>query len=338
MFYNIIRPLLFSLEPERAHALSLKLLGIADKLALTKLLPKPMTYPVKVMGLEFPNPVGLAAGYDKNAEYITPLSSLGFGYLEVGTVTPKPQVGNPQPRVHRLPEVQGLINCLGFNNKGLEYFVEQLQQSIYQGVLGISITQNNATPFTSAIADYLACLTAVYPYASYITIDVSCPNVPNKVSLEIGEPFEHLLSALKERQAALVKRYERYVPLVIKVGADFSNEELASIAGSLLKYKIDGVAAINTTKQRPNIATHPMAKYKGGLSGAPIRELALNAVRELHRHLGKQIPIIGLGGIISGEDACAMLDAGASLVQVYTGLVYHGPALIREIVSAISAR
>ncbi|MGE3919669.1 MAG: quinone-dependent dihydroorotate dehydrogenase [Gammaproteobacteria bacterium] len=326
--YTLIKPLLFSLTPEMAHKASLEALRLFP-FYNKKLVSKTSR---KIMELDFPNPVGLAAGLDKNADYIDVLAKLGFGFIEVGTVTPTPQQGNPKPRIFRIPKKNALINRLGFNNKGVDYLVNQLKQKRFNGIVGVSITQNNATPFEKANEDYLFCFEKVYPYASYICADVSCPNVVGQTSLSQPELFSALLTELKQKQSQLTSEQKRYVPLVIKISPDLTTEEIAVTANILLKHQVDGVIACNTTKKRPMIENLAIAKERGGLSGTPVFDLTLHTIQQLHFHLQNKIPIIGVGGIMSVENAQAFMSAGASLVQIYTGLIYQGPGFVEDLV------
>lgn len=335
-FYSLLRPLLFSLDPEAAHHLTLKLLALSHDLSLTRLAYPPADgKPVTVMGLTFANPVGLAAGLDKNGDYLDALADLGFGFLEIGTVTPRPQPGNPRPRLFRLPEHQAIINRMGFNNLGVAHLLEQVKKSRYRGILGINIGKNFDTPNEQAIDDYRLGLRQVYAAASYITINISSPNTKNLRQLQQGEEIKKLLSALKEEQRKLHEDYDRYVPLVLKIAPDLASEEIRHIANLLLEFAVDGVIATNTTVRRDMLAGHPMAEESGGLSGAPLTGMATEVVRQLAGELAGKCPIIAAGGIMSAKDAQEKIQAGASLVQIYTGLIYRGPGLIKEIVAAL---
>lgn len=330
--YLLLRPLLFSVDPETAHDLSLKALT-ATKNAAGVLYPKVENKPVTVMGLTFKNPVGLAAGLDKNGDCLDGLAALGFGFLEIGTVTPRPQAGNPKPRLFRLPEHEAIINRMGFNNKGIDYLLEQVKRSEYAGVLGINIGKNADTPIENALDDYLIGLQKAYSVASYVTMNISSPNTKNLRQLQQGDELKNLISAMKEEQQKLHIQHGRYVPLVLKIAPDLTPEEVRNIAELLLQFEIDGVIATNTTISRERIAGHALAHETGGLSGAPVKEMATEIVRLLASELNGKLPIIAAGGIMSGADAKEKVAAGASLVQVYTGLIYKGASLVNEIVS-----
>lgn len=335
--YPLLRPLLFSLEPETAHELTLNSLQILEKSGISRFLfASAKKKPVNVMGLTFDNPVGLAAGLDKNGDYIDALAALGFGFIEVGTATPRPQPGNPRPRLFRLPEQQAIINRMGFNNKGIEHLLMQAEKRHYPGILGINIGKNFDTPISDAANDYLVGLRKAYTSASYITINISSPNTQNLRQLQQGDEIRKLLSALKEEQQKLSVSHNRYVPLAVKIAPDLSEEEIGHIAELLLELGIDGVIATNTTVARDKIAGHPLAKEAGGLSGAPVKEASTKAIRTLAATLNNQVPIIAAGGILSAADALEKLAAGASLVQIYSGLIYRGPHLIAEILQAIT--
>jgi len=324
--------LLIHLEPERAHDLALTLLRTAARLpigqfASTHVDPRPR----ELMGIRFPNPVGLAAGFDKDGACIDGLAALGFGFLEIGTVTPRAQSGNPKPRLFRVPEVRAIINRMGFNNDGVRRLMENVERSRYRGVLGINIGKNRETPLESADADYLACLRAVYGSASYVTVNVSSPNTPGLRTLQHGAALERLLAALKHEQQGLAREHDRYVPLLVKIAPDLSDEEVRNLAAAFVDHGIDGVIATNTTSARIAVAGYLHGEEIGGVSGAPLRQRALDVLECLHSALGGTLPIIAAGGIMSGEDAQARFAAGASLVQLYTGLIYRGPSLIGEI-------
>lgn len=334
--YPLLRPLLFSLDPETAHEVTLKLLNLAHISGLGKLLyPAIDDKPVQVMGLCFKNPVGLAAGLDKNGDYIAALAALGFGFVEIGTVTPRPQPGNPKPRLFRLPEHQAIINRMGFNNLGLDHLLNRVKQSGYDGILGINIGKNFDTPMEQAVDDYLTGLRKAYPSASYITINVSSPNTKNLRQLQQGDEIKALMSALKEEQLRLEQEHGFYVPLALKIAPDLTDDEIGHIAGLLLEFEIDSVIATNTTIARDKIAGHPLAQEAGGLSGAPVKDASTRVVRILAAQLQGKIPIIAAGGILSVDDAQEKLTAGASLVQVYSGLIYRGPQLIADIIKSL---
>ncbi|POZ53771.1 quinone-dependent dihydroorotate dehydrogenase [Methylovulum psychrotolerans] len=334
--YPLLRPLLFALDPETAHEVTLKLLQTAHRTGLAQLTtPRLADHPVEIMGLTFKNPVGLAAGLDKNGDYIDALAALGFGFIEIGTVTPRPQPGNPKPRLFRLPEHQAIINRMGFNNLGIDHLLQQVSNSAYHGILGINIGKNFDTPIADAADDYLIGLRKAYPLASYITINISSPNTQNLRQLQQGDEIKNLIARLKEEQLRLHQEQGRYVPLVVKIAPDLSDEEIRHIAQLLKSYAIDGVIATNTTIVRANIAGHALAKETGGLSGAPVKEQATYVVRGLAAELNGTVPIIAAGGIISAEDAQEKLAAGASLVQVYSGLIYRGPQLVADVLAGL---
>jgi dihydroorotate dehydrogenase len=329
--YSLIKRLLFCLEAERSHRLALTGLRWVDQLhLLSSHCQAGNAY--EMLGIRFPNRIGLAAGLDKNGDYIRPLSKLGFGFLELGTVTPKPQPGNPKPRLFRIPAKEAIINRLGFNNKGVDYLVAQVQKSQFNGVLGINIGKNFSTPLEKAVDDYVYCLRRAYEHAHYITINISSPNTQGLRDLQAVEQLNHLLSAIKQEQQTLQNQTHKTVPIVVKLAPDLSTEEIANIAKSLLAHAIEGVIATNTTISRPEVMGLPHAAEAGGLSGKPLFAMATNTVRELKSHLQDQIPIIGVGGIHSAADAAEKYQAGASLLQLYTGFIYHGPKLIAECV------
>ncbi len=330
--YSALLRLLFRLDAERAHGWTLKLLSAAHQLGVLQLaMPRAQTSPVELMGLTFPNRVGLAAGYDKNAVCIDALGMLGFGFIEVGTVTPRPQPGNARPRIFRIREAQAVINRMGFPNEGVATVCARLRLRRFRGVCGVNIGKNAATPLEQADADYVACLRAVYPYADYVAVNVSSPNTAGLRELEQGTRLAALLERLLESRSRLVTEHGRRVPLLVKLSPDLSDEQLASTAAIIGKLGIDGVIATNTTIRRPLVANLPSAAEAGGLSGAPLLELATETVRRLRAQLGARVPIIGVGGVASVDCARRMLAAGADLVQLYTGLVYRGPRLVREI-------
>ncbi len=334
--YPLLRPLLFSLDPETAHEVTLKLLKLAHISGLGKLIyPTIDNKPVKVMGLDFKNPVGLAAGMDKNGDYIAALGALGFGFVEIGTVTPRPQPGNPKPRLFRLPEHQAIINRMGFNNSGVDHLLGQIKKSSYSNILGINIGKNFDTPIENAVDDYLIGLRKAYTSASYITINISSPNTKNLRQLQQGDEIKALIAALKEEQLKLQQEHGAYVPLAIKIAPDLTDDEITHIAGLLLEFEIDGVIATNTTIARDKIAGHPLAQEAGGLSGAPVKDQATHVVRGLAAECQGKIAIIAVGGILNVEDAQEKLQAGASLVQIYSGMIYRGPQLIEDIVKSL---
>lgn len=333
--YHNVRPILFRFEPELAHRAALTGLEITYRLGFQRVLEEK---PTVVMGLRFSNPVGLAAGFDKNGKHIDSLSSLGFGFIEVGTITPRPQYGNPRPRLFRIPEAQALINRMGFNNEGMETAVENIARSKCSSVIGISIGKNAATPMEKATDDYLTGLRCVYKYASYVALNISSPGTRNLRRLQEPGYLARLLRLLKSEQSKLIDKYTKYVPLVVKIAPDFKSAELKKISEILLKYKIDGIIATNTTLSRDRVEGLAHAWEEGGLSGAPLRDKALAILVEMNKYIEGRIPIIASGGIMDANDAQARIDAGASLVQVYTGFVYRGPRLIKDIVNRVQLR
>jgi len=336
VLYESARRLLFHLDPETAHNLALTTLRLVCRGPVASALAaRAPEMPCRVMGIDFPNPVGLAAGLDKDATCVTALASLGFGFIEVGTVTPRPQPGNPRPRLFRLPQAQALINRMGFNNQGVDALCRHLARVRFTGVVGVNIGKNATTPLADATGDYLFCLRRVYPHAHYVAVNISSPNTPGLRSLQHGDQLDRLLAALKTEQARLAAEHGRYVPLAIKIAPDLTDSELATIAQALLRAEIDAVIATNTTFARTDVAGLPHAEETGGLSGAPLTQQATEVVRRLHEVLAGKLPIIAAGGVMSGSDAKAKIAAGASLVQLYTGLIYRGPGLIREIVEAL---
>ncbi len=328
--YSLLRKALFSLEPETSHDFSLDMLGAAERLRLLKLCsPNLPADPLLLMGLRFENPVGLAAGLDKNGDYFNALGQLGFGFVEIGTITPKAQPGNDKPRMFRLVDHEAIINRMGFNNKGVEYLVERVKKRRYSGILGINIGKNKVTPEEEALSDYQIAMAAVYPYADYITVNISSPNTPGLRNLQFGDNLKKLLSGLKETQQQLATEYGSYRPVVVKIAPDMSEEEIKSVSETFLANEIDGVIATNTTLDRTAIKDSPHVQEAGGLSGAPLTDASTNVIAQLRSHLGK-LPIIGVGGIMQGSDAVAKIAAGADLVQVYSGFIYRGPQLIKD--------
>lgn len=329
--YNFVKPILFALDAETAHKLTLKLLKISHILGLTKLFFKvPKTKSFKLMGLDFPNCIGLAAGMDKDADYIDALGSLGFGFIEVGTVTPRAQIGNPKPRLFRLPKHKALINRMGFNNKGIEHLLENTKKSFYKGVIGVNIGKNFDTPNEKAEQDYLIGLERAYLVADYIAVNVSSPNTKGLRDLQALEPLKNLLSLLIRRKKELETDLGRNVPLLVKIAPDMELEQLEQIAKLAKELKLDGIIATNTTIDRSAISDSVLASEAGGLSGAPLTEKSLLIVKQLRKFIGADLVLIGVGGVMCAGDAKNMLEAGADLVQVYSGLVYKGPNLIRE--------
>ncbi len=338
MSYALLRPALFALAPETAHGFTLSSLKLLHWLGFVRAREELPACAVNVMGIRFPNPVGLAAGLDKNGEYLDALGALGFGFIEIGTVTPRPQPGNPRPRLFRLPQAEGVINRLGFNNDGVDRLVENVHRSNWGGVLGINIGKNFATPLDYALNDYIACLRKVYPLATYVTVNISSPNTHGLRALQDSLQLGPLLAGLSAERETLTQRYGRRVPLALKVAPDLATTQIAAIAELTLKYGMDAVIATNTTVDRDGVQALEHANEAGGLSGAPLKEKATAVLGELARALAGAIPLIGVGGIMSGADAKARRDAGASLVQLYTGLVYKGPALLTECVDALCPR
>ncbi len=330
--YSLLRPLLLCLEPEHAHHAGMRALELAHKLGICRLIAGGATdTPLQLMGLKFPNRVGLAAGLDKNGDHIDALAALGFGFVEVGTVTPRPQPGNPRPRMFRLPEANAIINRLGFNNLGVDYMVANLRRIRFRGVLGVNIGKNFDTPINAAEGDYLLCLERVYAYASYVTINISSPNTKNLRLLQAGVALEKLLGAIVRTRDRLARAHGRRMPLALKIAPDLTDEEIGAIAALLVSHGIDAVIATNTTLSRKGVEGLAHADEAGGLSGAPVFGPSNRVIRLLSRELRGQVPVIGAGGILSGNDAREKLAAGASLVQVYSGLIYRGPQLISDI-------
>jgi len=334
-FYPLFRPLLFALDPEAAHDIAFAGLDMAARCGLARFAMPPVPEDaVEAMGLRFPNRVGLAAGLDKDALHIDGLAAFGFGHIECGTVTPRPQPGNPKPRLFRLAQAQALVNRMGFNNGGLDAFLAHVAKARFRGVLGLNIGKNFDTPNERAVDDYLACLRGCYAHASYVAVNVSSPNTEGLRDLQHEEALGALVARLKREQRVLADAQGRYVPLALKIAPDLDRAALEGIARLLVRHKVDGVIATNTTISREGVAGLPYANEAGGLSGRPLREKSTAVIRTLARALDGALPIIGVGGILSGADARDKIDAGASLVQLYTGLVYRGPALVAECVRA----
>lgn len=332
MLYSLLRRVIFQMEAEKAHHLTLSTLQKGLRSSPGRWYESRVAHnPISVMGLEFKNPVGLAAGLDKDADYIDGLGHLGFGFIEVGTVTPRPQAGNPQPRMFRIPENDAILNRMGFNNKGVDYLIEQVKNHSYNGLLGINIGKNKDTPLESANSDYLNCLEKVYPFADYVTVNISSPNTPGLRELQHGKMLRALFADLKQKQSELADLHNRYVPIAVKIAPDMTDEELDDFALSVIEYEIDCVIATNTTNSRHGVEGLPNADEAGGLSGAPLTSRSTLVISRLGTTLAGTTPIIGVGGIMNSSDAQAKIDAGASLVQIYSGLIYKGPKLIRDI-------
>ena len=340
--YSLIKPWLFAMDAERAHNLTLKSLKIAQQMGLSSFVtPASVLDSYHCCGLHLKNRVGLAAGLDKDGKYIDALAALGFGFLEIGTVTPKPQPGNPFPRMFRLPQARAIINRMGFNNDGIDACIQRVKQSSYWqngGILGINIGKNATTPIDMATADYLIGLQKAYPIASYITVNISSPNTQNLRQLQGGDELDQLLSALAQEKLRLRDIHKKHVPLFLKIAPDLEAEQIRVIAELLQKYQIDAVIATNTTITRDTVSHLPFGQETGGLSGEPVRRLSTSVVSQLHQHLRGTVPIIGVGGILSGQDAREKISAGASLVQVYSGLIYKGPNLIQECAAALAVK
>ncbi|CAM8420449.1 PyrD Dihydroorotate dehydrogenase [Candidatus Methylopumilus universalis] len=331
MSHQLIRSLLFRFDAEFSHDLTLKALSLSNKMGLLSFLKAPHPSRLRtVMGIPFLNPVGLAAGLDKNASHIDALGKLGFGFIEVGTITPRPQPGNPRPRLFRLPEVQGIINRFGFNNIGVDAAVENIRLSKYKGVLGINIGKNFDTPIERAAEDYILCMKKVYQYANYIAVNISSPNTKNLRDLQETKALNILLGQLKQEQTRLNDYYGRYVPIALKISPDLTPKHLDAISKSIIKNRIDGVIATNTTVNRDSVSDLSNGKEAGGMSGKPLFDMSNSIIRELYLRLQGEVPIIGVGGISSGEDAAEKINAGAELVQMYSGLIYQGRKLILD--------
>ena len=334
--YPFARPFLFALDPEKAHEIALAGLDRAAKLGLATIAaPRVPDEPVEVMGIAFRNRVGLAAGLDKNGAHIDGLATFGFGFIEIGTVTPRPQPGNPRPRMFRLAEKRALINRLGFNNEGVDTLLRNVERARYRGVLGINIGKNFDTPNERAADDYLACLRAVYTKAHYVTVNISSPNTKGLRDLQSEDSLAALLAKLKSEQRELAQKHGRYVPLAIKIAPDLTDDAVRGIAHVLAAHEMDAAIATNTTLSRDAVKGLPNAEETGGLSGSPLFERSTEVVRVLAHALDGALPIIGVGGIDTGERAAEKIDAGAALVQIYTGLIYRGPGLVSESVKAI---
>lgn len=339
MFYRLARPFLFHLDAERVHHGALRFLDVACRYGLAGAIAGATVHsPRRVMGLEFPNPVGMAAGLDKNAEHIDSLAALGFGFIEVGTVTPRPQPGNPAPRLFRIPEARAIVNRMGFNNDGVERLLDNVTRARYRGILGINIGKNFDTPIERAAEDYLYCLRKVHAVASYVAVNISSPNTANLRQLQQSDQLDRLLGTLTEENRKLAARHGRTVPLAVKIAPDLKAGEIGQMAATFARHGVDAVIATNTTLSRDGVEGLANSAQAGGLSGAPLKVRSTAVLRELARSLADRIPIIGVGGIFSATDAREKLDAGASLVQLYSGLIYEGPGLARRIAADLAAQ
>ena len=341
--YALTRPFLFSLDPETAHELTMASLARTQRTPLSlAYCNTPIDDPIELAGLRFANRVGLAAGLDKNAHCIDGLAAMGFGFVEVGTVTPKAQGGNAKPRMFRLPEANALINRLGFNNDGLDAFIANVQRSrVRQSnaknplILGLNIGKNATTPIENAVDDYLICLNGVYPHADYVTVNISSPNTKNLRALQSDDALDGLLSAIAKRRDKLVKQHGKRVPIFVKIAPDLDEAQVDVIAATLKRHEMDGVVATNTTLARNAVTGMRHADEAGGLSGSPVLAASNRVISQLRAALGKSFPIIGVGGVMSGADAVSKIKAGADVVQIYTGLIYKGPELVKEAANAI---
>ncbi len=340
MLYPLIRKFFFSLDAETAHGIGMSGVSFLNAAGFAGLLAKPpISCPVTVMGLTFPNPVGLAAGLDKNGDYIDGLARLGFGFLEIGTITPRPQDGNPKPRLFRIPEAQGIINRMGFNNAGVDSLLHNVQAAEFPkkgGILGINIGKNATTPIEKAAEDYLICLEKVYNDASYIAVNISSPNTKNLRELQKDDALDDLLAQMKAKQEQLADNYGKYVPMALKIAPDLDDDQITAIADALRRHRMDGVIATNTTLSREGVEGMPNAGETGGLSGAPVFQKSTAVLKKLSVALAGELPIIGVGGIMGGEDAVEKIRAGASLVQFYSGFIYRGPDLVSEVADTLA--
>jgi dihydroorotate dehydrogenase len=338
MFYKLAQKALFATDPEFAHELSMESLRLGHNLGVTRFPCKAVNQPLRCMGLDFPNPVGVAPGLDKNGHYFEALGDLGFGFAEIGTTTPRPQPGNAKPRIFRLPEAQAMINRLGFNNKGVDHLVSRVRKHRFKGVLGINIGKNFDTPMENAADDYLHCLEKVYPYADYITANISSPNTENLRDLQEEDQLDHLLGELSSRREELANEHGKCVPLAVKVAPDLESDDITAIAEIVTRHRMDAVIATNTTISRKGVEGLTHAGETGGLSGAPLKPKADKVLAALSKLLPDDIALIGVGGITKGQDAVDKLDLGADLVQFYTGMIYRGPELVSECLQAIANR
>ena len=337
--YKFFRKALFLLPAEASHDLSLLSLSIAYKTGLLNLIAsKAESSPINVMGIEFPNKVGLGAGLDKNGKHIHALSKFGFGFIEIGTVTPEAQSGNPKPRLFRIPQANAIINRMGFNNLGIDNLIKNVQtakEAGFEGIIGINIGKNLTTSVENAINDYLIGLNKAYLHADYITVNISSPNTPGLRSLQYGEELDNLLATIKNEQKILAKQHDKYIPIAVKVAPDLNDDEIKGVAESVLKNEIDALIATNTTLDKSTVDNLRYGQEAGGLSGEPVRNQSTRVIAEFYKYLQDQVPIIGIGGIASADDAKEKLDAGASLVQVYSGLIYEGPSLVKRIIKGL---
>lgn len=340
MLYPLIRKFFFALDAETAHGIGMNGIDFLNAAGFSCLVAKPVAAcPVNVMGLNFPNPVGLAAGLDKNGDHIDALAKLGFGFIEIGTITPRPQDGNPKPRLFRIPEAQGIINRMGFNNAGVDALLDNVRRAEFPkkgGILGINIGKNATTPIEKAADDYLICLDKVYNDASYVTVNISSPNTKNLRELQKDEALDDLLAQLKARQLQLADQYGKYVPMALKIAPDLDDEQITAIADALRRHRFDGVIATNTTLSRDGVEDLPNGAEAGGLSGKPVFEKSTAVQKKLSIALAGELPIIGVGGILGGEDAAEKIRAGASLVQFYSGFIYRGPELVAEVAETLA--
>lgn len=334
--YSLLRSILFQLDAERSHHLSLNSLNLLEKLKLSGLLAsKPVADPVEVMGIKFPNRVGLAAGLDKNGKYVDALSKLGFGFVEVGTVTPRPQPGNPKPRLFRIKEAEAIVNRMGFNNDGVEQLLENVNKASFDGVLGINIGKNFDTPVEKAVDDYLIGMEKIYAKADYMVVNISSPNTPGLRDLQFGDTLKDLLNQLKKKQQALHQEHKVYKPLAIKIAPDLSRDNIQELADTFTQFELDGVIATNTTFDRSKVEGMKYADEQGGLSGKPLSTQSSKVIKNLVEAMDHKIPVIGVGGITDEESAVDKIEAGASLAQIYSGFIYHGPKLVRDAAQAI---
>jgi dihydroorotate dehydrogenase len=334
--YHYLRPLLFKLDAETAHRATLYALGVAQRSNLAHWIARPPAdLPVTAFGITFPNPVGLAAGLDKDGEYLDALDTLGFGFIEVGTVTPRPQPGNAKPRLFRLPQHEAIINRMGFNNAGVDALLDNVRKSAYHGILGINIGKNKDTPNEKAVNDYLLCLGRVYEHASYVTINISSPNTQGLRDLQQESTLRRFVAILREAQERLGSQHGQRKPMLLKIAPDLAESELDAMAEVLLRTGIDGVICTNTTTDHAAVSADPHGAEAGGLSGKPLFARATAVLSGMHKRLQGRIPLIGVGGILDGSDAAEKLDAGAALVQLYSGLIYRGPPLVNECVEEI---